>query len=153
MKAQKVCINTKIYFYLAQLTRKPIIISTIVRVNNFIPLIHQTRNFIHHSLSPCFQELISRKMEAKSLKVDVEKVNGLSKASKVEPSQRRIGSSLSSMGFKRKETEKRKALLPFVSFSPTLLLRPFFFLVVLFSLLGFRFFSRCSSSPPTDYEV
>ena len=45
-------------------------------------------------------------MEAKSLKVDVEKVNGLSKASKVEPSQRRIGSSLSSLGFKRKETEK-----------------------------------------------
>ena len=31
------------------------------------------------------------KMEAKSFKVEVEKVNGLSKASYVEPSQRRIG--------------------------------------------------------------
>ena len=49
-------------------------------------------------------------MEAKSLKVDVEK------------------------------------LLPDPSSS-------FFFHVVLFSLLGFRFFSRYSSSPPTDYEV
>ena len=48
MKAQKVCINTKIYLYLAKLTRKPIMISTIARVNNFIPSIHQTRNFIHH---------------------------------------------------------------------------------------------------------
>ena len=48
MKAQKGCINTKIYLYLAQLTSKPIMISTIARVNNFMPSIHQTRNFIHH---------------------------------------------------------------------------------------------------------
>ena len=48
MKAQKVCTNIKIYLYLAQLTRKPIMISPIARVNNFMPSIHQTRNFIHH---------------------------------------------------------------------------------------------------------
>ena len=48
MKAQKGCINTKIYLYLAQLTRKPIMIFTIARVNNFMLSIHQTRNFIHH---------------------------------------------------------------------------------------------------------
>ena len=32
--------------------------------------------------------------EAKSFRIDVEKVNGLSKASSVEPNQRRIGGSL-----------------------------------------------------------
>ena len=48
MKAQKVCTNIKIYLYLAQLTRKPIMISPIARVNNFMPSIHQTRNCIHH---------------------------------------------------------------------------------------------------------
>ena len=81
MKAQKVCINTKIYFYLTQLPRKPIMISTIAQVNN---LCHQyTKQEILYiiSLSPCFQELISMKMEAKSFTVDVEKVNGMSKAS------------------------------------------------------------------------
>ena len=70
-------------------------------------------------------------MEAKSLKVDVEKVNGLSKASKVEPSQRRIGSSLSLLGFKRKETEKEGGLPFFVSFFPVASLLPLFFSGVL----------------------
>ena len=46
-----------------------------------MPSIHQTRNFIHHFFVSLFHELISMKMEAKSFKVDVEKDNGLSKAS------------------------------------------------------------------------
>ena len=51
------------------------------------------------------------RMEAKSFRIDVEKVNGLSKASSVEPNQRRIESvALSSLGFKRKEIEKKRAL-------------------------------------------
>ena len=48
------------------------------------------------------------RMEAKSSRIDVEKINGLSKASSVEPSQRRRESvALSSLEFKRNETEKR----------------------------------------------
>ena len=51
------------------------------------------------------------RMEAKSSRIAVEKVNGLSKASSVEPSQRRIESvALSLLGFKRKEIGKKGAL-------------------------------------------
>ena len=45
------------------------------------------------------------RLEAKSSKIDVEKANGVSKASSVEPSQRRISGSLLA-GVLRKEREK-----------------------------------------------
>ena len=57
IKAQKICINTKNYFYLTQLTSETIIIFTIAQVNNLMPSIHQTINFIHHFLSSCFRNL------------------------------------------------------------------------------------------------
>ena len=67
------------------------------------------------------------RMEAKSFRIDVEKVNGLSKASSVEPSQRRIESvALSSLRFK-KERDRKRGLS---SFRLSLLPRAF-------SLLGF----------------
>ena len=72
------------------------------------------------------------RMEAKSSRIDVEKINGLSKVFR-EPSQRRRESvALSSLEFKRKETENggipvfRRLLLP-----PALSLLGFWFLLTI----------------------